>query len=95
MLRAHKHSRPTHASDPPTLYGQYVRVPEGVALPHVLPVQGLGAAPSAVPRGGVARDAPTSRKSIRSSGDQTLGKLLEEDLHRIPSAYCAAWCADC
>ena len=41
---------------PPTLYGQYMRVPEGVALPHVLPVQGLGAAPSAVPRGGVARD---------------------------------------
>ena len=50
--------RTTHASEPPTLYGQYVRVPEGVALPHVLPVQGLGAAPSAVPRGGVARDAP-------------------------------------
>ena len=52
---------------PPTLYGQYVRVPEGVALPHVLPVQGLGAAPSAVPRGGVARDHVQWPKTVRAT----------------------------
>ena len=71
---------------PPTLYGQYVRVPEGVALPHVLPVQGLGAAPSAVPRGGVARDHLQWR-SVMADG-RFFAQHAEERFH-VPLRFCA------